>query len=448
MKLIATTDQQLRSGNWLRWLILGIFLVNALIWAWQIPYNGGPDEKMRYLLPLYLYHHGQLPFGTQDAVTYQLGNWSYAYYPQWLGPIFSAVSMKLMSGFSTTAHALLFAARLVSVLAGAICLWLCGTLSTYLARSAAVGGLVMAVIGFLPQYLFLASYVNNDILSVLGVAMIITVIVCRQWRWRDCLLFAGGIVVCALSYLNAYGYILAAVVFFIGHGLIAIQKGCWTWKQFVAKAGMITVLCAILVVPFYVRNLLAYGDLFGLQAFHAAYMRWLAKGGAVLQHRYPGTLGQLLMDPVFYLKLRLSSIGRFGYLSVTMSAWVYRLYSLLWGGLFIGALVGWVRVGYQAAQQKNLWCRIRANYLEAGCIGLGSLITLALYFYYCLETDYQVQGRYLVTLLIPIAAVIAVGWGQVFKDTAVRRQMWLITPVTMALAAGAVGIYHWYITQI
>jgi hypothetical protein len=445
---MTNDNRRQRNGNWLQWGILGIFLVSALIWAWRIPYNGAPDEEMRYLLPTYLYRHGQLPLGTQAAVTYKLGNWSYAFYPQWLGPLVSAGLMKLMSLVATSPHALLFAARLTSVLAATVSLWLCGRLSTTLAHSAAVGGLVMAAVGFLPQYLYLASYVNNDILSVLGVAMIVTAIVQNRWRYRDCLLFAGGISVCALSYLNAYGYILAALVYFIGMGVIVVKQHRWSPRQFVGKAGLIALVCGVVVLPFYVRNIIVYGDMFGLRAFHAAYARWLADGGAVLQRPYPGTLQQLLTDPVFFTKLRLSSIGRFGYLSVTMSGQVYRLYSLLWSTLFLGAGVGILMAGYRHWRQGDLRERVAKALLSVLSIALGSLITVALYLYYCLATDYQAQGRYLVTLVVPLAALIAVGWGALFKRVQQPVQFWLVMPVTGALVIGIVEVYRWYVTQI
>lgn len=64
---------------------LGVIAVYYLIWAAGLKFNGNPDELMRYLVPKYIYNHGNLPTGYDKEAVYQLGNWSYAFYPQMLG---------------------------------------------------------------------------------------------------------------------------------------------------------------------------------------------------------------------------------------------------------------------------------------------------------------------------------------------------------------------------
>ena len=131
-----------------------------------------PDEAMRMLIPEYIVSHHALPNGMEEAVRHPLWGFSYALYP-YLTAIISSVFMAITSLFTKSAVALLTAARLTSVLSGTgtlIVVFLIGEELFERRESALLGGIF---VGFLPQFVFLSCYVNNDSFAVFTVALII-----------------------------------------------------------------------------------------------------------------------------------------------------------------------------------------------------------------------------------------------------------------------------------
>ena len=77
--------------------------------------------------------------------------------------------------------------------------------------------LFAALAGFMPQAIFMGTYVNTDSLALLAAAMILYAwasYLREDWTWKNCILLAVGMAVCALSYYNAYGWILCSFFFF------------------------------------------------------------------------------------------------------------------------------------------------------------------------------------------------------------------------------------------
>ena len=77
--------------------------------------------------------------------------------------------------------------------------------------------LFAALAGFMPQAIFMGTYVNTDSLALLAAAMILYAwasYLTEDWTWKNCILLAVGMAVCALSYYNAYGWILCSFFFF------------------------------------------------------------------------------------------------------------------------------------------------------------------------------------------------------------------------------------------
>lgn len=124
------------------------------------------------LIPEYIVSHHTLPNGMEESVRHPLWGFSYALYP-YLTAIISSVFMAITSLFTKSAAALLTAARLTSVLSGTgtlIVVFLIGEELFERRESALLGGIF---VGFLPQFVFLSCYVNNDSFAVFTVALII-----------------------------------------------------------------------------------------------------------------------------------------------------------------------------------------------------------------------------------------------------------------------------------
>ena len=175
-----------------------------------------PDEAMRMLIPQYIVSHHALPNGMEEAVRHPLWGFSYALYP-YLTALISSVFMGIASLFTGNAAVLLTAARLTSVLSGTgtlIVVFLIGEELFERRESALLGGIFVS---FLPQFVFLSCYVNNDSFAIFTVALIIYFWIRGMksaFCQKDCIGLGAGCGLCALSYYNAYAYLLCSILLF------------------------------------------------------------------------------------------------------------------------------------------------------------------------------------------------------------------------------------------
>ena len=215
-------------------IFIFVFLAFILLttWAMTQPFNSGPDEQMRYYVADYIYkHHGALPGGDDPAVRNKVWGISYAYYPV-VSYMVSALFMRISRLFADPGYSMFKIARMADVLfvTGAVYFVVkaSGKLFPKEKYSREVRWLFAALAGFMPQAIFMGTYVNTDSLALLAAAMILYAWVSylrEDWTWKNCILLAVGMAVCALSYYNAYGWILCSFFFF-----------CFTWDEYKALA--------------------------------------------------------------------------------------------------------------------------------------------------------------------------------------------------------------------
>lgn len=376
-------------------------------WAVKLQFNVSPDELMRYLLPKYIYKYNSLPSGYTKEVIYHLGNWSYAFYPQWLGSILSAAFMKVVAIFSTSSQALLLGARLTSVLFGVIASVFVGLSLKVLTDDKLVVAVGMSLIGFLPQFTYLSSYVNNDIIAVAGVAIIFYTSVLASkinWNIKNSSLLAIGMVICLLGYMNSYGFVLVGGCYFLFSMISQVRKGTLSNRRASLLFVIVTCLVVICVLPFLVRNYLLYnGDFLGMATFKKEYQSWLANGGQVLQHPYV-SFSNLLFDSSFWEMTWHSIVGVFGYLTIVLKPIYYTYYLLIFFGSVIGLLLN-NKNNIKFVDPSLKWAMI-----------IGGAITILLFLYYTLMIDSQPQGRYIMSIVPPLMIGVTLGLFKLVKS--------------------------------
>ena len=250
-----------------------LFLMGCFLFflAWILPFNGGPDEKMRYLIPQYIYRHGTLPAGYDPEIRNDLWGISYGFHPI-LPYIFGGYLMKLVGLFTTSEHALLMAARFVNVVLGVGFYWYVLQIAKLLFRKNIFRVYFVALLAMLPQLLYLFVYVNTDGIALFSSAMIVNywlVGLKETWSRRSCTGLAVGVACCALSYYNAYGYALFSIVLFVGSLIVFYGKrGAKCCAAVILKRGIyITVLVLLLAGWWFVRCAVLYdGDFLTLSA--------------------------------------------------------------------------------------------------------------------------------------------------------------------------------------
>lgn len=411
-----------------------------LAWMVSKPYNSAPDEAARYPLVEYIYQHGQLPLGDEASIQIPQWGFSYAYYPFFLGPLLSALFMKIAGVFTSDPFVLFSAARFTSALAAVVAVYFVMKLSRRL-FGRPYHWIMTAMVAFIPQFLFLGSYINNDIISVCGAVIILCAWVCGLqdgWNGKNSVLLAAGIIVTALSYYNAYGWILCSMILYLSSWLLQ-QKKEPGWQKNMWKYG--AVISAVVLTGisyFFIRNAILYhGDFLGMRTLTAAGEQNAAdflKPSLRATPKNQG-LGLLSWLPHWARMSCMSFVGVFGWLDVfcpDVFYWYYGLFALLGAGLFACWLFSVFHKPKKPLEVLLLVCLLACG-----------VMPLLLSLYYSYGVDYQPQGRYIYPMLPALAVLMTQGAVWLLKKwKSLRLQEWLIGGFCTMQALVAGMIFH------
>ena len=402
--------------------------------------NAGPDEIARLLVPKAMLSGKLLPSGYDSETILGWGYYSYAFYPQMLGAYVTSAFMAVARLFGASPVMQLYVARLSSVLWGLVGAFFAGkAVATLTSSDKGVryeyGAIGTLFVGCWPQYAYLSSYVNNDIVGLAGVSVLLCALVVgvkRGWKPSSAAMLVVGIVVCALGYLNTYGFILAGVVTFIVTCLSQHQDNR---AQAVRLILLSALACAVCTFPFFVVNIVRYGDVIGSRAFEAQYDRWVAEGGEELLKPYTDGAFSLLFGRVTFVEKTVKSfIGYFGYFSAPLPA----SFHLFFGGsllLLTGAFLG------NAKYVQSAFCKKWRLFTIS--VAIACVITVCLHVWRTLTTDYQAQGRYIIDILIPWGIVAVLGGISMLAP--MRKGIWVCVALyVLAFVAGMVLTMHLY----
>ncbi len=418
-------------------LLMGVFLFYL---AWILPFNEAPDEKMRYLVPTYIYRHGTLPAGWDEEVLNKMWGISYAFHPI-LPYIIGGYLMRLVGIFNSSEHALLMAARMVNVFLGMGFYWYVLKISRRLFRKDIFRIYFVALLACLPQLLYLFVYVNTD-----GIAMFSTAILIDGWltgmeqKWNrgSCTRLAVGVSVCAMSYFNAYGFALFSVVIFAGSLIVFFwKKGgkvctCVILKRGLYITGVVFLLCGwwfIRCAVLYDGDFLGlhapakYGEMYAQEEFKPSVKKSVQEQGISIEKMLrPEERGGMEWIRTTYR----STIGYFGYLRYPLGQDIYGIPKRL---VLLGAIgcllhvfltvfkLAWNFAMYQKEQKKlpvsfalpGINLHPVNFFLLQISLGCCIIIPILLSLVYSYTDDFQPQGRYIMPLIIPLAWFVAAG---------------------------------------
>ncbi|HBX79759.1 MAG: glycosyltransferase family 39 protein [Propionibacteriaceae bacterium] len=425
-------------------------------WAQHTPYNQAPDEHMRYAIVRFIVRTGTLPLGTDPEIRDPIWGTSYAFQPI-LSYIVGAGFAKVAALRGADGFAELVAARHASVLFGTATVAVCFVLGRRLFTGPwrwvfAVG------VAALPQFGFLSSYVNNDSLALFASALVVLSWVKGLqdgWTIRTCMLFGASLAVCALSYYNAYGFILLSVVLFCLDRLRAYRIAddkAESLSFTLRRGGLIAGISALLAGWWFIRNAVNYnGDFLGLATSDASgtqYGQPYAKPGASSGRAKGMTLLSMLFYEGWLWATIKSATGWFGYLSLDIpkpSQWVHRALNAIAGLGNLAALArcwpgnpfkGALRVTNESPVLPGLVGASRR--LLQWCFVWAIIIPWMLSIYFSWTQDYQPQGRYILPMLIPFTYFMTRGIAWVVERFLVSHRHRQIAAV--ALCAILIGI--------
>ncbi len=385
-------------------LLLSLFIY--LFWTFSFTTsNYGPDEYMRYDIPKYIFSNGSLPYGWEESIRNQIWGVSYGFNIQ-LPYLISAYFMNIMSLLSESKTMLLIASRFSSVLSmtGVAFFAICITRKIY--QDNPIRWVFVILISLLPQLVFLSSYHNLDVFSLLSVMMIIYAwLQCFEKKWDICssIHLAVALAVCLLSYEFSYGYIVLSAILYC---IWSIQNRKERPFRVFFSYGLLIVGIVLVICGWkFIRSAILYnGDFLSLNASRP-YAEQFAMEGYKPSEKYTiagdgiGIIQMLQVTPWIWTTFT-STLGVFGYMNINLQEWVYKVYEIM----IITGLLGFIiSLFLRRDRTAKEWLVI---------IGLffSGLFAILISIYYSWSSDYQAQGRYIIASLPGIFLAITTGF--------------------------------------
>jgi len=419
-------------------IIIAAFLV-YFSWSLSQPFNSGPDEFMKYDICKYIVNHNSLPQGGDEEVRNPIWGISYGFMPI-LAYIVSAIFMKIAMLFTQNNFTILVAARFASVLFNTITVIMVIKIAEKLFKGI-YRWLFICMIAFLPQFAFLGTYINCDSLAIASISIIVYAWILgieNKWDIKSCILLAVGIGICALSYYNAYGYILFSIVFFIT--TLWYQKH--SVKEIIKKGLIISLISLAIAGWWFVRNAIIYdGDFLGLTTENEYSEKYAMDEFKPSKRETPQNGGMSLLYMLFnygWLENTFCSfIGMFGAMNIGIPHIIYIGYMLLFVIAFVGFILKIKELFWYDKKDDEKKPRIFLNYCFIGVI----ITPIILSVYYSYTGDYQPQGRYIMPMLIPFMYFIVYGIHNIMKKLIKNEKLEKIMIIGLTLILVLICIY-------
>lgn len=391
-------------------IIMAIFLIGLfcyyLIWTVSQPYNSCPDEKMKWDICKYIAEHNSIPDGRDESIRDSAWGISYAFQPI-LTYMICAVFVKIASIFTTQQFALVVAARLVSTISMTLTIYFVIKIANKLFKDKGIYKYLFIIfIAFQPITAFLASYINNDSTAILAISMIIYLWILgleSNWKTKHCILLGGAVGFCALTYYNAYGYILCSVLICLSSAVLNKMDA----KEIAKKALIVASVAFAVAGWWFVRNAIIYdGDILGTKTQNEYGDKYALEKYKPSVRKTPENSNEsilhMLNEDAWAKTTVKSFVGIFGYQNILMSNKIYYLYLGLWliGGL--GCLLKFKDLFIYKKEEKSKYI---LNYIFVIAI----IIPILLSIIYSYTSDFQPQGRYIMGIIIPFMYFVVNG---------------------------------------
>ncbi|MBR6770570.1 MAG: phospholipid carrier-dependent glycosyltransferase [Lachnospiraceae bacterium] len=434
-----------QSKSWFKreWIVdlvfyLLVFLSICCFAAIQT-YGDPPDEINRFKVVSYIAKYGRLPIGSDPEVLLDGYGASYAFQPI-LTYIIQGFLLRFLGLFTENGYVLLLFARMVNAVFGVLMAYFVRRIARETWKNPYLQWTFTLLVVFLPQNIFIHSYVNTDSMALLAVAIIFYVLLKAQrtgYERQDCILLAVGIILCAMSYYNAYGMILAAIIIFaleFIHRGGKIKGGLWIeWQPLLQKGLFISVIVLAGIGWWFIRNGILYeGDIIAMNARRECAILTATEEFNPLTRftwqKSGESVWAMLMDTGYLTLLRDSFIAMFGPMLIPTHGLIYLFYQWLWIVACVAAVLplekvktnwqqgrgGWTKSeksGEVQGEYSMPWARKRM-WLFYGSMLLFCVITIGLSIYYSYTWEYQPQGRYVLPILVPFMYLVTQGIGK------------------------------------
>lgn len=455
-------------------IFLCIVFFTILAWALVQPFNASPDEIMRYQIVEYIIKHGKLPAGYEAEI--RDPNWgiSYAFYPI-TTYIVGAFFGKIATLFSSASMAPVYAARIVNVLIGTITAWINLKIGKLMFEEKRMAWMYTILICFLPGVIFVNSYVNMDALELCASSWIVLcwckAVKKKGWSVRLCLELGAAISLCALSYFNAYGYILCSFFFFC-FSILFCGKERGDVKKLIRLGLCVVAVFAVLAGWWFVRNAILYdGDFIGRTACGKYADLYAAEGYTNETRVIPKRMGMSVWDMYVWIPqgwnynwlgtVIVSFIGTFGFMTTFLPKIWYKIYIVVLGIGILATVPCWkemlqIRRVKKTVTEREKDADIETVYLKIQkerrwnieglfhvFLFIAMLIPFILLTIYSYTSDFQAQGRYVLPMVIPFMYLVTRGFDLLMKWFVRKNEVkkWIVRVLCGAYVASAYLVY-------
>ena len=442
--------KKLTKENWLEIGFFAFLLLIWLAWAWILPFNEGPDESMRARIIEYIVGYGGLPTGFQQEIMDYSWGFTYGFRPI-LPQMVEAVFIRAGMAFTQDRFTLIFIGRLVSVICGLIFAGYVRAIAKRLFERQNIQWLFTLLCVCLPQACFLFTYLNCDSMALMATAMVLWYLLRGmedRFSVKTCLWLSLSCAILILSYYNAYGFLITAVLVYFGCHLKwsreEPERKRKIWKSFWKKGFLILLVVFALAGWWFVRNYFLYdGDILGLSsqeqcAEHYA-LDFLKPSNRNNYHNRGYSMAYMLFHSDWAISVLKSFIGVLGPLWYALRWWIYLGYGLLLGAGILGMLAECVTK--LRGRQKGERVNPERLFLHLGLL-VSILVPNFLNFWYSYATDYQPQGRYSMPMLVPLMYYIVRGlyfwvkWVEKRVGEAIRKTFSVLVTLVCLWIAG------------
>lgn len=409
-----------KPEKWEYWMILlyfALYFLVGLSLLYKQPFGDPPDEFNRYLIPQYIAEHGTLPNGYEESIRIPGYGFSYAFQPI-LPYMVQGYVMYVVKFFTSDAGILLYSARLVDFAFGLIMAVFVLLISRKWFSDKRLQYLFCFLTMFLPQSLFIHTYVNTDSCCMMSIAIMLYGLTCGlqdRFAYSSCIIMSMGIIFCALSYYNAYGFILSCILLFAANYLSLQENRLHLdWKPLLQKGCLISAIVLLGIGWWFIRSYLLYdGDFLGLRTRDICAMLFgdesLKPGNRTTYQTMGYTVPQMIWKSDFCVLTINSFISMYGPMKVTTALWIYRFYKYMFAASLPLCLVpsaskrgknGWLG----GSENTTLFIdRPSIRKFFHGNMIFCILMPCVLSVIYSYNMDCQPQGRYIMPILIPLS---------------------------------------------
>ncbi len=359
-----------------------------------------PDEYFRMLIPKFICENGTLPTGLEEEVRITGCGFSYGLYNV-LPYIIQGYFMRFVNLFTDSELMLLYAGRVINVFFGLLMAWVVYLLGKRVFEDNRFRWLFCFAVMYLPEGLFVHTYINTDSCCMLSTAVILYALV---WAYQDgfdyknCAWLGVGIILCALSYYNAYGYILCSMFLFVAAFISKKDRWRIDWNNMMKYGIFTSVIVLIGAGWWFVRSYFVLdGDILGLKTKECLALLYSLEETSPLNTYQAKGIGiyQMLKENRFFQCLYDSFIAVFGSLSIRGNYWTYLSYKLFFGAGIVGFAAAWI---FDKDMRKMKFKQVFFHLNMVLCAVLPLIIMID----YAYTMNYQHQGRYILPSLIPI----------------------------------------------